>query len=49
MELVFKQKDNTLASFEQPHSERVRDMIITYSQMHRTDKCSQDNSIICPV
>ena len=24
-------------------------MIITYSQMHRTDKCSQHNSIIWPV
>ena len=28
---------------------RVRDMIKTYSQMHRTDKYSQDSSIIWPV
>ena len=28
---------------------RVRDMIITYSQMHRTDKYSQHSSIIWPV
>ena len=27
---------------------RVRDMIITYSQMHRTDKFSQHSSIIWP-
>ena len=27
----------------------VRDMIITYSQMHRTDKYSQHSSIIWPV
>ena len=27
---------------------RVRDMIRTYSQMHRTDKNSQHNSIIWP-
>ena len=27
----------------------VRDMIITYSQMHRTNKCSQHSSIIWPV
>ena len=27
----------------------VRDMIITYSQMHRTDKHSQRSSIIWPV
>ena len=26
---------------------RVRDMIRTYSQMHRTDKYSQHSSIIC--
>ena len=28
---------------------RVRDMIITYSQMDRTDKCSHHSSIIWPV
>ena len=28
---------------------RVRDMIITYSHIHRTDKYSQRSSIICPV
>ena len=28
---------------------RVRDMIITYSQMHRTDKHPQRSSIILPV
>ena len=28
---------------------RIRNMIITYSQMHRTDKYSQHNSIIWPV
>ena len=28
---------------------RVRDMIRTYSQMHRTDKYSQHSSIIWPV
>ena len=28
---------------------RVRDMISTYSQMHRTDKYSQHSSIIWPV
>ena len=28
---------------------RVRDKIITYSQMHRTDKYSQHSSIIWPV
>ena len=28
---------------------RVRDMIKTYSQMHRTDKYSQHSSIIWPV
>ena len=27
----------------------IRDMIIIYSQMHRTDKCSQHSSIIWPV
>ena len=27
---------------------RVRDMIKTYSQMHRTDKYSQHSSIIWP-
>ena len=26
------------------HSEIVRDMIVTYSQMHRTDKYSQHSS-----
>ena len=30
-----------------PHS--IRDMIKTYSQMHRTDKYSQHSSIIWPV
>ena len=29
--------------------ERVRDMIRTYSQMHRTEKYSQHSSIIWPV
>ena len=28
---------------------RVRDMIRTYSQMHRTDKYSQHSSIVWPV
>ena len=28
---------------------RVRDMVITYSQMHRTDKYSQHSSVIWPV
>ena len=28
---------------------RVHDMIRTYSQMHRTDRCSQHSSIICSV
>ena len=28
---------------------RVRDMIITYSQIHRTDKYSQHSSIIWPI
>ena len=28
---------------------RVRDMIRTYSQMHRTDRYSQNSSIIWPV
>ena len=28
---------------------RIRDMIRTYSQMHRTDKYSQHSSIIWPV
>ena len=28
---------------------RIRDMIKTYSQMHRTDKYSQHSSIIWPV
>ena len=31
------------------HSECLRDMIKTYSQMHRTDKCSQHSSIIWAV
>ena len=30
------------------HDKRVRDMIKTYSQMHRTDKYSQHSSIIWP-
>ena len=31
------------------HSELVRDMIITYSQMHRTDNYSQHISVVWPV
>ena len=31
------------------HSKSVRDMTITYRQMHRTDKYSQHSSIIWPV
>ena len=31
------------------HSKRVRDMIRTYSQIHRTDQYSQHSSIIWPV
>ena len=28
---------------------RIRDMMITYSQIHRTDKYSQHSSVIWPV